>query len=652
MHAELNAQLAFHLTGKRTAEAPQAARGLRPALLASHRQLAALRYDFPLVIAEDAADGNFVRSLSGLVDEALKDVTDDRVRARALRREREIRAELATAPARGLAEAWKIEPPLAAKGVLVDCDATLPARFMYSAWTAVQAGKRRRFHEAAERLIVELSDILAADFARSDEGRSAANLASSLAVRDESFDTAALSRLLSQALPERRLPANRRRRIRSLLATLKGQRFFAGTEGGAGARGYAFVFYSCASALQAMRERRDTTIELCKAFAAARLEARGEYVEAVHDPVFGALAENAIDSALVPDYLVCLNARSLGRGADGAGLAELLTSGLPVKILVQHDDILDNRSRVAAQAQLMAGMALGLNDVFVLQSAASNLYALRERVLKGLQYDGAALFNVYSGASDTSELPPYLAAAAAMESRAFPAFSYDPSLERPERFSLENNPQPEADWPVHAFSYEDAEHQSAREELAFTLVDFAACDRRYAAYFALTDAGEAGLPTVRVVDEENKLHTAIVAEPLVREAARCLDAWRALQSHAKPAAPIAEAPAAPVAPVAPPAPSAKAEPPAEAPKPAPAGDAPYIETPRCTTCEECVKINNRLFVYDANKQAYIADLKAGSYKDLVEAAENCQVSIIHPGRPLDPNEPGLAELMERAKLFL
>jgi hypothetical protein len=149
-----------------------------------------------------------------------------------------------------------------------------------------------------------------------------------------------------------------------------------------------------------------------------------------------------------------------------------------------------------------------------------------------------------------------------------------------------------------------------------------------------------------MVDDSNQLHTVIVAEPLVRDAARCLDAWHALQARAKRSAPpVEEAPAAP-------APAAKVEAAPEAPKAPPAGDAPYIETPRCTTCEECVKINSRLFVYDANKQAYIADLKAGSYKDLVEAAENCQVSIIHPGKPLDPDEPGLAELVERAKPFL
>jgi len=37
---------------------------------------------------------------------------------------------------------------------------------------------------------------------------------------------------------------------------------------------------------------------------------------------------------------------------------------------------------------------------------------------------------------------------------------------------------------------------------------------------------------------------------------------------------------------------------------------------------------------------------------LVEAAESCQVAVIHPGKPRDPNEPGVEELLERAKPFL
>ena len=58
-----------------------------------------------------------------------------------------------------------------------------------------------------------------------------------------------------------------------------------------------------------------------------------------------------------------------------------------------------------------------------------------------------------------------------------------------------------------------------------------------------------------------------------------------------------------------------------------------------------------MFSYNENKQAYIANLGAGTYAQLVEAAESCQVSIIHPGKPRDPNEPGLDDLLRRAEAF-
>jgi hypothetical protein len=244
-----------------------------------------------------------------------------------------------------------------------------------------------------------------------------------------------------------------------------------------------------------------------------------------------------------------------------------------------------------------------------------------------------------------------------MESRAFPAFSYDPSArgERWERYSLENNPQPECDWVRHRLDFEDTGHQRAAEEVPFTLVDFASLDARYAGYFAVVphDKLKGEVPTLRMVDAQNRLQTVIVAEPLLREARRCLDSWRGLQALAKrPPTVQAERLAAPATEAKAEAAPAPAAAPAPEPAKAPAGDAPYIETPRCTTCEECVKINSRMFVYDANKQAYIADAKAGSYRELVEAAENCQVSIIHPGKPLDSDEPGLEELLKRAEAFL
>jgi pyruvate-ferredoxin/flavodoxin oxidoreductase len=78
---------------------------------------------------------------------------------------------------------------------------------------------------------------------------------------------------------------------------------------------------------------------------------------------------------------------------------------------------------------------------------------------------------------------------------------------------------------------------------------------------------------------------------------------------------------------------------------------PYIESARCTTCDECTRINNRMFKYNDQKQAYIADAKAGTFAELVRAAEKCPVAIIHPGDPLNKKEKDLAKWMKRAEPF-
>ncbi len=78
---------------------------------------------------------------------------------------------------------------------------------------------------------------------------------------------------------------------------------------------------------------------------------------------------------------------------------------------------------------------------------------------------------------------------------------------------------------------------------------------------------------------------------------------------------------------------------------------PYIETARCTTCNECTNLNNRLFKYNDAKQAYIADAKAGTFKEIVMAAERCPAGIIHPGTPLNKGEKELDKWVKRAEPF-
>jgi ferredoxin len=80
-------------------------------------------------------------------------------------------------------------------------------------------------------------------------------------------------------------------------------------------------------------------------------------------------------------------------------------------------------------------------------------------------------------------------------------------------------------------------------------------------------------------------------------------------------------------------------------------DEPWLDTAACTTCDDCMGINKMMFAYNDDKQAILRDPRAGTYADLVAAAEICPAKCIHPGKPLDPNEPGLEELIARAEPF-
>jgi pyruvate-ferredoxin/flavodoxin oxidoreductase len=78
---------------------------------------------------------------------------------------------------------------------------------------------------------------------------------------------------------------------------------------------------------------------------------------------------------------------------------------------------------------------------------------------------------------------------------------------------------------------------------------------------------------------------------------------------------------------------------------------PYIETARCTSCNECININKKMFAYNEQKQAYIKDPGAGTFAELVQASERCTAKIIHPGTPLNRRERDLDKWIERAKPF-
>lgn len=722
MEDKLQQQIAFYLTGRLGSGQHALDGGHRPALFARRAELSSLRYDFPIVLNREGPADRAVLSLSGLVDDAvagLADGTDrDRIARHGYRIEHEIRRELATAGSCDLSKIWSsaverlsVDDPTIkdsamllwtefyANGNLVDVVPTMPAQTIRHAWGAVQASKARAFRQRADRLLFKLRDILEAEMIGSASGRTPDRLRAGVgSAFAGTFDFDAFSRILDESKPGISLSDKRRDRIKGLIDVLERQRFYP--LGDDGPEPYEFVFDHCSNALQGYSSRLKDAVELIKSLAIAELEVNGEYRESVHDLLFDGFGANGLDAmeiAQLPDYLVCLMDKDL-EGGEVEQLTKTLASGLPFKILFQTDDVIEysevtkGRTILNLRARQLVNAAIGLTDVFVFQSSAAQIFRKQESLLRGLTYDGPALFSVFSGVNEhTSAFPAYLVASAATESRVFPSLVYDPSAgpDWADRLCLDDNPATADDWPAHSMIFEDADLQAGTEEIAFTAADFLAMDDRFADHFAIVPESERNdamipvaevflaeskrmpdtVPYISLVDGDGRLRRAIVDNRTVQDALRCRTMWKSLQelggihnSHAERLlARMAERQEAAVEPAVvaeipdhvPSVTESTARAEVASPEPAAAivSDDPYIESARCTSCNECTNVNSKMFAYDDNKQAYIADPDAGTFRQLVEAAEGCQVSIIHPGKPRNPKEPGLEDLIIRANEF-
>ena len=743
MNLELIELNAFYLTSRTSASGPRPVTGtrLRPALFAGYEDVSRLRHDYPLVLGR-AADGRaVVHSLTAMINEALtahvKEGGDGEFsRRKILQLEAEIRKMVAAGTEGMLSEIWQaasrkllkkvangqvheleelfatIHDAIGLDGEIIGCNARTPARLLQHIWEMDQGRKAKVAQKRIGELILYLQNFLGAEARRTMDDLTPQNLEGHIGASfADAFDFEEMSRILMPKTEKSTLPEDRRQRIVEALDVLMSQRFFKpamkGSRKNRPAGPHSFIYHSSASALKAIRKRVPEMVSLIKAMAIAELEVANRYRPHEHDPFFAAFDETSLlpeDLEFLPGYLVKLNEDEYD-SAEKARILELLSSSLPVKILVQSDDILHPATGIAAQISTgtaiwnLASMAAGLNDVFVFQSGASALYRLRDRLQSGLTFSGPALFSIFSGASGFAvDEQPYLTAAAALESRAFPIFCHDPSAgpDQASRFSIAGNPQPESDWPAHSLTYADEDLQRHDLDIRFTFCEFAATDSRFREHFALVPRDKwndnlvqasdymdmspeqqaESIPCILMIDERNRLQKLVVTDKIIRTACHCREMWHRLQelggihnSHArrllerererweKENRPQTASQPAPAAPPEAPAPAPAAEPapetpPAEAaPAAGPAPGEPFIDTPRCTTCNECTQINDKMFAYNDNMQAYIADPDAGTFRQLVEAAENCQVSIIHPGVPRNSDEANLEELIKRAELF-
>ncbi|MCK6620826.1 MAG: ferredoxin [Calditrichaceae bacterium] len=759
---------------------------LIPAVLYSYRNLSRVRYDYPLCLPDfavqaglpDSSGEEWTTPLRTIFDRlAEKTVPEgeegESFRQNLLRLEERIKRFLENEGTGRLADLWEAAAnqileearsqkqkddviakqfaaarnALTGDGILLPCDSSTPERLLQAAAVRVWRKKIEKILRETDDLIARLRDTLDTDEARASRAYSAEGLKASIGKGgEEEVDFSAMSTILARSQPAQSLPEKRQRRIEESLRTLESLRpFLAGESGAAKSKNRlahpGHLTDSAKTALESARRGQKTFVAFFKALRIARLEVKNRYQEEKHDAFFETFDLSLLtpeEIGIFPPVLVSLTANHI-KAEDKSLLLDLLGSDFPVKILLRVDDLGespladDHQPPVNFWAAQLAGMALNLNHSYVLQTGLSNPAALAGGLLKGLEYQGPALFAVYTaaGAKDHSPLPAYLLSAAAARARAFPGFAYDPGrgTDWASRFSVSLSTQSSRAWPEMNFPCQTAEGQEKTAAVEFTYADFLAADRRFAGqflplppaagsekmvllgeYFRLSKEDMAEkVPFLWMVDEKGILWRVVVGWRVVAAAQKIAARWQNLQelaginnSHLRRMAeteqkrlqdetrPATETVAAQAAPSrnmdelsrdiafriingliavgrGEEIPSAPLAVPSLPPSPAPAApvavapaekaqevliiEEAYIDSPLCTSCNDCININNRMFAYNENKQAYIKDAGAGTFKQLVQAAEKCPVQIIHPGKPKNSSEPGLEALIKRAAKF-
>jgi pyruvate-ferredoxin/flavodoxin oxidoreductase len=477
-----------------------------------------------------------------------------------------------------------------------------------------------------------------------------------------------------------------------------------------------------------------------KAIRMVELELEGKYNPSEHEEFFRYFNWNTFTDE---EFELCPPVVAVG--GDGAlydigfqNLSRLMMTGKPIKVVALDTQVYSNTGgqactsgftgQVSDMAQYgkaqkgkeeirkeigLIGMAH--RTTFVLQGTMANTSHLIEGMIRGLKAKRPALFNIYSPCMPEHGIGDELAkhqSKLALESRAYPVFTYDPDKGNvPEEcFSLDGNPAMDDDWPSYTLTYVDENGSAGSMELPLTFADFAVTEARFRKHFKKAprdtwnddmvpvaeflkldaDDRDGKFPFVWAVDAKNRLSRVIVSEPVIKSCEDRHNFWVMLKALAgigkdvdvqaikdetrrdvvqkltagllelavgggsvPMVMPSAPAPAASESGKAPAETSSTAVAPVSG-NGASSGNgfvAPFLQSSECTGCGECVLVNPKIFGWNDKKQAVIRDASGGPYKDIVKAAEKCAARAIQPGIPANTSGKEIEKLMKRAAKY-
>lgn len=374
------------------------------------------------------------------------------------------------------------------------------------------------------------------------------------------------------------------------------------------------------------------------------------------------------------------------------------TSGFfgQISDMAQYGKAIQGKQEVRKEIGLI-GMAH--RNTYVMQSTMAYPSHMIEGFIQGLNARRPALFNLYTSCQPEHGIGDDMGAHQAklvVETRAYPLFRYNPENGKTpaECFDLESNPDIDRVWPKYTIKYmEDGRERTM--EMDMTFADFAVTETRFRKHFRKAppdtwnenmvplaeflemaeDEREDLYPYIWVVDKKQQLSRLLVSKAIVESCGDRKDFWIMLKALAgvdkvepskedmeneirsdiiqKLATGLLELAGDGGGQISIPAAATQTTPQAAVAE-APGVDgyvAPWLDTEKCTACDECVVLNPKIFAYNDNKKAYIKDPNGGPYRDIVKAAEKCTAQVIHPGLPKDRSEKDIDKWIKRGEKF-
>lgn len=354
-------------------------------------------------------------------------------------------------------------------------------------------------------------------------------------------------------------------------------------------------------------------------------------------------------------------------------------------------------------------IAMAHRNTYVMQGTLANTSHMIEGFIDGLMTRRPAVFNLYTtcqpehGVGDDMGVNQ---AKLAVESRAYPVFKYNPDdgVKTSEAFDLSGNPAMNELWPTYKLKYLENGIEKTME-VPMTFADFAVTEARFRKHFRKAprdtwndnmvllsdflemeeDERSGKFPYIWAVDRKQQLSRVLVAKPIVDSCEERRDFWIMLRDIAdvdvRPQAEedleskvraeivnnlaqklmklaggtggvqvdISGATNGSTAESVPTGTNGEVQ--GTQPTATDGYSAPWLESEDCSSCDECININPRIFAYDDNKKAYIKDPNGGPYSDIVKAAEKCTTQVIHPGLPADRSARDIEKWIKRGEKY-